>query len=157
MLAAGQTPVPAMSVAAAVIRHGGRVLLTSRPPGKHLAGHWEFPGGKAGPGETMSAALRRELREELGAEIVVLDLLWQTRHRYPSHEVELQFFRCLLRSSPEAMMPREGQQLVWATPAQMKSLPLVPADQPFAVWLTTALGASFPATGAPEPCQNHRF
>lgn len=129
-----------MPVTAAVIRVAGRILVASRPPGKHLAGHWEFPGGKPHADESFAGALRRELREELGGEIIVLDLLWRERHRYPTHAVDLHFFRCLLQSPQDALAPREGQQLAWVDPAGLAALPLVPADLPFANWLRLAAG-----------------
>jgi 8-oxo-dGTP diphosphatase len=69
-------------VAAAVVVEGGQVLLTRRKPGTHLAGAWEFPGGKVEPGEDPRAALRRELDEELGIDVSVGEIVDVTFHRY---------------------------------------------------------------------------
>src|SRR5580693_966156 len=69
-------------VAAGIVVEGGRVLLSQRKAGTHLAGAWEFPGGKVEPGEDPRAALRRELREELGIEAVVGEIVEVTFHRY---------------------------------------------------------------------------
>jgi 8-oxo-dGTP diphosphatase len=124
-----------MPVTAAVIRRAGSILLASRPPGKHLAGRWEFPGGKPHPGESQAAALRRELREELGLDILVLDLLWRECHRYPDKAVDLRFYRCLLCVSDAVPTPREGQQVAWVEPARLTAVEWVPADLPFARWL----------------------
>ena len=69
-------------VSAAIIVEGGHVLLTRRKPGTHLAGAWEFPGGKVEPGEDPRAALRRELDEELGIDVSVGEIVDVTFHRY---------------------------------------------------------------------------
>lgn len=74
--------MPTILVAAAVIIEGGRVLLTQRKAGTHLAGAWEFPGGKVEPGEDPREALRRELTEELGIEAIAGEILDVTFHRY---------------------------------------------------------------------------
>ena len=136
----GVAPAVFMPVTAAVIRCGGNILLASRPPGKHLAGKWEFPGGKPHPGEPFAAALRRELREELGLDILVLDLLWRECHRYPDKAVDLRFYRCLLRSPDAVPTPHEGQQVAWVDPAHLGTVDWVPADLPFARWLAIRRG-----------------
>ena len=86
------------SVVAAVIEDDHRFLVTRRQPGVHLAGMWEFPGGKVDPGETHGAALQRELREELGVEVDVAERVYRTLHDYPDRTVELYFYRCSLKS-----------------------------------------------------------
>ena len=73
-----------LAVVAAVIEHANRFLVTRRQDGVHLAGHWEFPGGKVAAGETHAAALRREIIEELDADVVVHDLVLETTHTIPS-------------------------------------------------------------------------
>lgn len=89
-------------VAAAVLVEGGRVLLTQRKRGTHLAGLWEFPGGKVEPGEDPRDALVRELREEIGIEVSVGDPVEVTFHRYPEKTVLLLFFEAQRREgSPE--------------------------------------------------------
>lgn len=69
-------------VAAAVVECGDRVLVTRRPAGVHLAGHWEFPGGKCEPGESLAACLERELREELNVEAFAGEEVYMTTHDY---------------------------------------------------------------------------
>ena len=87
-------PVPLYHVALAVLVRGGRFFIQRRSPSGHLAGMWEFPGGKARRGEAMEQALRRELREELGIEVVVLDQLAAVRHAYSHFAVRLHVFVC---------------------------------------------------------------
>ena len=93
-----------VEVAAGLIFHGGRLLITRRPAGGHLAGLWEFPGGKREPGETWSRCLVRELREELGIEVKVGRCVERVTHAYPGKTVVLQFYRCQwLRHEPRAL------------------------------------------------------
>src|SRR5438046_621211 len=80
-------------VAAAVIERDGRFLVTRRPPGAHLEGYWEFPGGKCELGETYAACLAREIREELGVGIAIAHEVFATTHDYPDRRVELHFLR----------------------------------------------------------------
>src|SRR5580765_1100954 len=101
-----------VEVAAAVIqRPDGTFLLAQRPPGKVYAGYWEFPGGKAEPGEPAAQALARELHEELGIEVDTA-YPWITRvFTYPHGTVRLRFFRVVSwKSEPH---PREGQAIAW--------------------------------------------
>ena len=112
-------------VTAAVIKRDGCYLVTRRIKGTHLAGMWEFPGGKREPGETLEASLVREIEEELGASSVVRDLLLSARHDYETREVELHFFACDLTSEPQ---PRLGQEIRWVTPAELGTLEFPPAD-----------------------------
>ena len=116
-------------VVAAVLRDAaGRVLLSQRPPGKHLAGTWEFPGGKLEPGESPSAGLARELREEIGIEVPTSSPLLSLTHAYPEKTVRL-----LLREvidwdgEPHGC---EGQPVAWFGPAEMDALPMPAADRP---------------------------
>ena len=112
-------------VAAAVIERDGRYLITRRQPGVHLAGHWEFPGGKCEPDETLAACLSRELREELGVSIVVGDELLTTTHDYPERRVELHFVRCRLQGEPA---PQLGQEMRWTPREELKALEFPAAD-----------------------------
>ena len=97
-----------LRVVAALIRDRGQVLLTQRRPGRHLGLSWEFPGGKVEAGEDDEQALRRELREELGVEVRIGTLCFETRHNYGSREMHLsagEAFRIqgmLLASAPTA-------------------------------------------------------
>ena len=113
-------------VAAAVVIRDGRVLLTRRAEGQHLAGMWEFPGGKLEEGESPETAVVRECREECGIDVEVSDILDVTHHRYPDKDVLLLFYRCDL-------IAREVQHLqvadhVWVTPDEIGQYPLPPAD-----------------------------
>jgi 8-oxo-dGTP diphosphatase len=116
-------------VAAAVIDATGRVLIAQRPKGKHLAGGWEFPGGKLEPGEERVAGLARELREELGIIMATTPRpLIRVRHAYPSREVLLDIW-VVKRFSGE---PRglDGQSLRWCTQDELAATELLPADKP---------------------------
>src|SRR5262245_49018935 len=97
-------------VVAAVIERGGTFLVTRRLQGTHLAGLWEFPGGKVHEGETQEAALQREIVEELDADVSQLRKIFQTSHAYPERTVELHFFRGDLTREPRPML---GQELRW--------------------------------------------
>ena len=116
-------------VAAAVIDATGRVLIAQRPAGKHLAGGWEFPGGKLEPGEERLAGLARELREELGITHVMTPRpLIRVRHAYPSREVLLDIWVVRRYSGdPEGL---DGQALRWCTEEGLATVDLLPADKP---------------------------
>jgi mutator protein MutT len=106
----------------------GRVLLAQRPPGKHLAGLWEFPGGKREPGETPLAALRRELKEELGVEIEPGSPLVCVPWRYGERELLLDAWWIARWLGTPA--PLEGQALQWREPSLIDPELLTPADGP---------------------------
>jgi 8-oxo-dGTP diphosphatase len=112
-------------VVAAVIEHDNRFLITRRQDGVHLAGHWEFPGGKVGNGESHAAALRREILEELDTDVVVNDLVLETAHAYPDRTVTLFFYRCNLLGTPKPML---GQEMEWIARGELSSLLFPPAD-----------------------------
>ena len=124
-----------MAVVAAVIEDDDRFLLTRRQSGVHLAGMWEFPGGKIDPGETPQVALERELREELGAEAEVGDRMFQTSHAYPDRTIELSFYRCNLKSAPRPVL---GQEMRWVPRTELASLGFPAADTEFIALLTRA-------------------
>jgi 8-oxo-dGTP diphosphatase len=109
-------------------RQDGAVLLGERPAGKPWAGYWEFPGGKIEENETPARALMRELHEELG--ITVTEMApWLTRvYAYPEKTVKLHFFRVLAWLGE--LHGREGQQLSWQQPSQVRVQPMLPANQP---------------------------
>jgi len=130
-------PPRVVEVVAAVIEDDDRFLLTRRQAGVHLAGMWEFPGGKIDPGETDHGALTRELREELDAVVDVGERMFQTRHAYADRTVELSFYRCSLRSAPQPLL---GQEMRWVPRAELASLGLPPADTEFIALLTRAGG-----------------
>src|SRR5258708_32142357 len=131
---------PIVLVAAvALIDPDGRVLLAQRPEGKHLAGLWEFPGGKVHGGETPEAALIRELDEELGLDVVASCLapFPFASHAYPEFHLLMPLYVCRKWSGiPTA---REGQQLKWVRPAQLADSPMPPADKPLVAMLRDLL------------------
>lgn len=116
--------------AVALIDADGRVLLAKRPEGKSLAGLWEFPGGKVEPGETPEAALIRELHEEIGIETwqSCLAPLTFASHTYESFHLLMPLFAC--RRWNGTAHPREGQELAWVKPAELRNYPMPPADLP---------------------------
>lgn len=123
------TQVEGVEVAAAVLqRADGAYLLAQRPADKIWAGYWEFPGGKVEPGETARDALVRELREELGIEVITA-YPWVTRvFTYPHATVRLHFFRVTeWQGEPH---PHERQQLAWQLPGACTVSPLLPANAP---------------------------
>jgi 8-oxo-dGTP diphosphatase len=128
----GQTaPRRVVLVAAvALIDADGRVLLARRPPGKAMAGLWEFPGGKVEPGETPEAALIRELHEELGIDTWASCLapLTFASHAYPDFHLLMPLYAC--RKWQGIVTGREGQDLAWARPEALRDYPMPPADLP---------------------------
>src|SRR5213592_2740206 len=116
--------------ACALVDPDGRVLIAQRPPGKTMAGLWEFPGGKVEAGERPEDTLIRELEEELG--IVVdeqcLAPLTFASHSYPEFHVLMPLYVC--RRWNRTVAPREGQRLVWVRPRELRNYPMPPADQP---------------------------
>lgn len=122
--------MPTLLVAAAVIIESGRVLLTQRPRGTHLERLWEFPGGKIEEGESPADALARELREEIGVDCVVEDILDVTFWRYPSRDVLLLFYR-VRRASPSDEVRDIGVAAhAWASADELDAFPMPPADVP---------------------------
>lgn len=116
--------------AVALIDADGRVLLAQRPPGKSLAGLWEFPGGKVEPGETPEVALIRELHEELGIDTWASCLapLTFASHSYPDFHLLMPLFACRRwQGTPQA---QEGQVLKWVQAAALRDYPMPPADIP---------------------------
>jgi mutator protein MutT len=112
-------------VTAAVIEQDDAFLVTRRQAGTHLAGSWEFPGGKCDAGESLAGCLRRELREELAVEADVGPELHATTHEYPDRRIELHFLACRLLSAPSAVL---GQEMRWVPRADLESLEFPPAD-----------------------------
>ncbi|MFO0589228.1 MAG: (deoxy)nucleoside triphosphate pyrophosphohydrolase [Polyangiaceae bacterium] len=124
-----KTPVrKQILVAAAAVIRDGRVLLTQRKQGSHLAGAWELPGGKAEHDEDPRDAVVRELREELGVEVIVGDILDVTFHRYPEKSVLLLFYEAALAQDSPEPRPLDVADLQWAGPADLKDETFPPAD-----------------------------
>ena len=120
-----------------LIDREGRFLITSRPEGKVYAGHWEFPGGKVEAGESVEAALKRELHEELGIAIGAAQRWKTTLHDYPHALVRLHF--CKVFDWSGAFEMREAQQMAWQTlPVEVE--PLLPGTLPVLAWLAEERG-----------------
>lgn len=112
-------------VVAAVVEKDGSFLVTRRLDGTHLAGYWEFPGGKVQPGETLEHALQREMLEELDTEVTAAREIYRTAHEYPERTVELRFFRADLTRTPRPLL---GQEIRWIPRADFATLQFPPAD-----------------------------
>jgi len=123
-------------VAAGVLTDtAGRVLIAQRPPGKHAAGSWEFPGGKLNEGESPAEALARELDEERGVTVVAATPFLTCRHDYPERSVELHVFLVgNYRGEPRSV---EGQPLRWVPLGELAESGLLEADLPIAAALAS--------------------
>jgi 8-oxo-dGTP diphosphatase len=126
-------------VCVALIDADGRVLLAERPAGKAMAGLWEFPGGKIGPGETPEAALIRELKEELGIDVAAacLSPFAFASHRYDDFHVLLLLYLC--RRWQGLAAAREGQKLAWVRKDRLGDYAMPPADKPLVAMLRDLL------------------
>jgi 8-oxo-dGTP diphosphatase len=113
-------------VVAAIIRKDGRILITRRPNDVHLAGLWEFPGGKVEPGESLEVALQREILEELGIKIRVYDEFFRIDHDYPRKSVRLHFFNCTVSEGEAQCL--EVAELQWIKPEDLLNYEFPPAD-----------------------------
>lgn len=116
---------PRLIVTAAVIERDGSFLLTRRLRGSHLAGCWEFPGGKCEPHEALEACLAREIDEELGTGVRVGKEIFTIEHAYPERVVELHFFECELTGEPKPLL---GQEMQWARREDLRALEFPAAD-----------------------------
>lgn len=120
--------LPVVVVAAAIIQHEEKFLLTRRKPHSHLAGIWEFPGGKKEAGETLETCLRREIKEELGVEISAPQHFDSLRYQYPEKEVELYFFTCFITyGHPQAI---DCAEIAWVHKHELISYEFPAADMP---------------------------
>lgn len=122
-------------VACALVDGDGRVLIAQRPPGKSLAGLWEFPGGKLEPGETPEQALIRELREELSVEVskACLAPFVFTTHAYEAFHLLMPLWLC--RRWSGVVQAREHSAVAWVKPAKLADYPMPPADEPLVAYL----------------------
>jgi A/G-specific adenine glycosylase len=119
--------IPHYTVTAAVIHRDGLVLIARRPANGLLGGMWEFPGGKVEPGEELSQALKREIREELAAEIQVNGEIGIFQHGYTHFKVTLHAFHCrLAKNEPEAL---EASEIRWVSPGQFAEFPMGKIDR----------------------------
>ena len=115
-----------IEVVAAIIIRDGRVFATERGYGQ-WQGWWEFPGGKMEPGESPEEALKREIREELNAEIAVGELIETVEWDYPEFHLRMHCFICTLLS--ESLHLNEHRDAAWLTGETMDSVKWLPADE----------------------------
>lgn len=127
-------PVP---VVCAVIERNGLILLAQRPPNKLLPLKWEFAGGKVEPGEAPAAAIVREIREELGCDIVISRPLPAFIHDYKTVVIEMIPFICTLTAASSEPHPHEHVALAWVKPAELTTYDLAAADLPVVIQLTS--------------------
>ena len=125
--------------ACALIDADGRVLLAKRPPGRPLAGLWEFPGGKVEAGETPEAALVRELDEELGITVAekCLAPLTFASHGYEAFHLLMPLYAC--RKWEGEVVAKQGQELVWVRAKRLADYAMPPADEPLKAMLRDLL------------------
>jgi mutator protein MutT len=120
------TPRPIIEVAAGLVFRDSKLLITQRHAGAHLGGLWEFPGGKREPRETFAECLVRELREELGIEVEVGEVLESLTHVYPEKTVHLKFYRCRWKQrEPRAL---DCLAFKWVTAAELCDYEFPAAD-----------------------------
>ena len=125
--------------ACALIDPDGRVLIAQRPPGKTMAGLWEFPGGKVEPGERPEQTLIRELKEELGIAVKedCLAPLTFASHVYPDFYLLMPLYVC--RRWDGFVQAKEGQELKWVRTHDLRNYPMPPADEPLISHLTALI------------------
>ncbi len=129
-----------IQVAAAVIERDGRYLITQRGPWSHLAGFWEFPGGKQEPGESLDACVLREVYEELGVKVTQPIPFMVIQHEYPEKAVELHFFFCsILQGEVQSLGCTDFR---WVTPEELANFTFPPADDPVVARLRERAGVS---------------
>jgi 8-oxo-dGTP diphosphatase len=123
-------------VAGALFDESGRVLIAQRPPGKHMAGGWEFPGGKLEPDEQPLAGLRRELHEELGVTVLAAEPLISYEHAYADRRVLLDLWLVSRFTGEPASL--DGQALKWVSLGELDNVGLLEADRPMISALAAA-------------------
>ncbi|MFC1883978.1 8-oxo-dGTP diphosphatase MutT [Thermodesulfobacteriota bacterium] len=131
---------PHYNVAAGIIRKDGLILIARRPKGRHLAGLWEFPGGKQEDGESLENCLEREMREELGLSVKADKSVMRVDYEYAKKTISLYFFECyVLGGEPEVM---ESQDVKWVNPMDLSEFNFPPPDMKLVDFLS-----SLPASG----------
>ena len=116
-----------ITVVAAIIRRGNRILITQRAQDVHLPGLWEFPGGKVEPSESLQIALKREILEELGVAVQVEDEFYSTEHHYASRSVRLHFFNCsIIDGEPRSLEVADWR---WVLPSDLDRFEFPEADR----------------------------
>ena len=117
-----------IAVVAALLVRDGKLMIAQRPAGKHMAGKWEFPGGKIEKGETPERALERELWEELGVKTQTGRIYHAIHHSYPEKDILLLFYRSrLIEGEPR---PIEEADIRWIEEAQIRDFDWAEADAP---------------------------
>ena len=139
-------PCLVLEVVCAIIIRDHEILLCQRPPGKHLAGFWEFPGGKVEEGEDHATALRREIGEELACELEVGKPFPAIKHHYPSLSLWLQAFPCSLSPSSTEPHAVEHSSLSWTCCEKVETLQLAEADRRLWGQVQTAIKRQCQAT-----------
>ena len=119
------TETPPRIVTAAVVERDGCLLVTRRVEGTHLAGFWEFPGGKCEMGETPEECLARELDEELGVASTVGPEIYRTLYAYGAKRLDLRFFETSIHGEPRPLI---GQEIRWVKRGELQTLEFPPAD-----------------------------
>lgn len=132
---------PHINVTAGLIFKDGRILIAERPQGYHLAGLWEFPGGKQEPDETLEECLEREIKEELGIEIKAERPFTTVSHEYEKKIVCLHVFECRhISGSPTGL---DGQNIKWIKPSELIQYEFPPPDQEVIKILMSKCGHPF--------------
>jgi 8-oxo-dGTP diphosphatase len=122
--------LPQITVVAAIINNSkNQLLITLRPQGLHLAGLWEFPGGKVENGETKELALIREIKEETNLDIKVHELFWQETVDYSKKRVRLYFYTCVLRYEEQQVICHEIDDFRWVYREQLNDFIFPEADE----------------------------
>jgi mutator protein MutT len=116
-----------IDVAAGLVERDGLILITQRKLGSHLAGLWEFPGGKREPAETWQDCLVRELHEELAITVTVGELRYETVHHYPEKSVRLRFYAAVLISGEPR--PVDCAAVAWVGPKDLPTYAFPEADR----------------------------
>ena len=122
-----------IDVVAAVVMRDGKYMIARRAPGKHLAGHWEFPGGKIEKGETPEVSLQREIEEEFGVHAEVGQYLGDNVHDYGEKIVRLMAYEVTV--AEDIHQSTDHDQIEWVELSQMHDYPLAPADVPLLRYL----------------------
>ncbi|SDS50088.1 8-oxo-dGTP diphosphatase [Formosa sp. Hel1_31_208] len=117
-----------IEVTAAIIEEGDKFLIARRAKGKHLAGYWEFPGGKIEAGETAEACLSRELNEEFQINVSVNNFVGESVYEYPNKKIILKAFTCRIISGEIQL--NDHDKIEWITIDEIKQYDLAPADIP---------------------------
>ena len=118
-----------VEVVAGAVARDGTYLVCQRPAGSNMEGHWEFPGGKVKEGETHEEALRRELQEELGIEVLVAGHLSRVEYSYPQLDITLHLFSCPSFEGEPSQLYHSA--LAWVPAAEIDRESLVPSNLPF--------------------------